>query len=441
MYLQNVRQTLGLIVLSIFLAACAMQTPLDSSAKEAVKENLEAALEDSEAEHAAFKAEHKRQQDALLQALDEESTNSLDIRLAGNRDRFNVDVKDVPANRFFQGLVADTNVNILVHPDVSGNITLSLKNVNLTEVLGAVSDIYDYHVEKKSFGFKVFPVTIRTEVYNVNYLNVTRKGFSTFSVNSGEISSSVSGGGDGGSSTKSSHVETESVTDFWVDVKDILVSIVGSADGRSVVTNPISGTVVINASPSEHRTVRTFIDQAERNLRRQVVIEAKILEVELNESFQAGINWSILSRFKNAGTSATGLFDDNYLTNASLGSTAANISINAGQLLPQNAVESIFTSAVSFGDFTGLIELLETQGEVHVLSSPRISTVNNQKAVIKVGEDEFFVTEFTNNQTTAGDQIVSSPEVTLTPFFSGIALDVTPQIGSGDEIILHIHPV
>ena len=422
----------------LIMSSCATQTPLDPSAKDAVRENLEAAREDSEAEHAAFQKAHTRQKQELLDALDEESTASLDIRLASNRERFNVDVKDVPAARFFQGLVVDTNINILVHPDVIGNITLSLRDVSLTEVLDAVSGIYDYHIEKESFGFKVFPVTLRTEVYNVNYLNVSRKGTSNFSVNSGEISASVGEGGGGGQ--KSTQVETESVTDFWVDVKDTLVSIVGSADGRSVVTNPLSGTVVINASPTEHRTVRNFLSQAETNLRRQVIIEAKILEVELNESFQAGINWSLLSRFKGTNTAVTGLFDDNFLANTSVGNTAATVSLNAGQLLPQNQIESIFTSAVTFGDFTGLIELLESQGEVHVLSSPRISTVNNQKAVIKVGEDEFFVTEFTNNQTTARDQVVNSPEVTLTPFSSGIALDVTPQIGSGDEIILHIHP-
>ena len=423
----------------LVLYGCALQTPLDSSAKDAVRENLEAALEDSKEEHVAFKAEHERQKEALLAALDEESTESLDIRLASNRERFNVEVKDVPADRFFQGLVVDTDVNILVHPEVEGSVTLSLRNVTLLQVLDAVSTVYDFQIEKHSFGFKVLPVALRTQVYNVNYLNITRKGLSTFSVNSGEISSSVSGGGDS-SSQKSSQVETESVTDFWADVQDMLVSIVGSQDGRSVVTNPLSGTVVINASPSEHRTIQQFLDQAHLNLRRQVVIEAKILEVELNESFQAGINWSVLSRFNVDGTLATGLFDDNYLSTAASGVPASSISTLAGQILPQNQIDGIFTSALSFGDFTGLIELLETQGEVHVLSSPRISTVNNQKAVIKVGEDEFFVTEFTNNQTTSGDQVVTSPEVTLTPFFSGIALDVTPQIGSGDEIILHIHP-
>ncbi len=444
-YLRSILHKLPLAVF-LFQTGCALQTPLDSSAKDAIRENLEAAKDDSVAEHKAYQQKYEEQQQALLSALQEESENSLDMRLSTSRDKFNVDVKEVLANKFFQGLVAGTDVNIIVHPDVQGLITLSLRNVTLDEVLEAVSSIYDYNIEKQTYGYKVYPVTLKTEVYNLNYLNVTRKGLSTFSVNSGEISSNVSGssssGNSGGSSstTKSSQVDTESVTDFWVDAKDILVSIVGSADGRSVVTNPISGTVVITASPKQHRIVRQFLMQAEANLKRQVIIEAKILEVELNESFQAGINWTALSSFNNGNTVATGLFTDNYLLNAAAGVNAPNLAYNAGQLSSSNTIDGIFTSALTFGDFTGMIELLKTQGEVHVLSSPRISTVNNQKAVIKVGEDEFFVTEFTNNQTVTTDQVVSSPEVTLTPFFSGIALDVTPQIGNSDEIILHIHP-
>lgn len=94
-----------------------------------------------------------------------------------------------------------------------------------------------------------------------------------------------------------------------------------------------------------------------------------------------------------------------------------------------------FTNA----DFSGVIELLSTQGNVQVLSSPRITVTNNQKAVIKVGEDEYFVTEISST-TTTGTATTTTPEIQLTPFFSGIALDVTPQIDKNGEVILHVHP-
>ena len=100
----------------------------------------------------------------------------------------------------------------------------------------------------------------------------------------------------------------------------------------------------------------------------------------------------------------------------------------------------MFAVGVDTADFTGLIRLLSTQGEVQVLSSPRVSTVNNQKAVIKVGTDEFFVTDVSSNSNANISGTTFSPDITLTPFFSGIALDVTPQISEDGHIILHMHP-
>ncbi len=94
---------------------------------------------------------------------------------------------------------------------------------------------------------------------------------------------------------------------------------------------------------------------------------------------------------------------------------------------------------MTFNDFAAFIELLETQGDVQVLSSPRIATINNQKAVIKVGSDEFFVTDISST-TVTGTATTTSPDITLTPFFSGIALDVTPQIDAGGRVTLHVHP-
>jgi MSHA biogenesis protein MshL len=107
--------------------------------------------------------------------------------------------------------------------------------------------------------------------------------------------------------------------------------------------------------------------------------------------------------------------------------------------LTSGAFGGVFSAALNFKNFSALIELLETQGDVQVLSSPRISTVNNQKAVIKVGSDEFFVTDVSSD-TVTGTTTTTSPDITLTPFFSGIALDVTPQIDPDGRVTLHIHP-
>jgi MSHA biogenesis protein MshL len=100
----------------------------------------------------------------------------------------------------------------------------------------------------------------------------------------------------------------------------------------------------------------------------------------------------------------------------------------------------VFGLALQTSNFALLLSFLESQGNVQVLSSPRIATINNSKAVLKVGTDEFFVTNVSTTATTSGNATTTSPSVTVQPFFSGIVLDVTPQIDQGNNIILHIHP-
>ena len=114
---------------------------------------------------------------------------------------------------------------------------------------------------------------------------------------------------------------------------------------------------------------------------------------------------------------------------------------NAIENTAASAFGGVFSAALRIGDFSAFIEALETQGDVHVLSSPRVSTVNNQKAVIKVGSDEFFVTGIsTETLESSGGGAQQSVDVELTPFFSGVALDVTPQIDENNVVTLHVHP-
>jgi MSHA biogenesis protein MshL len=188
-----------------------------------------------------------------------------------------------------------------------------------------------------------------------------------------------------------------------------------------VVVSPLTGLVMVRAFPDEILAIKEFLQRSEQTLRRQVILEAKIVEVSLADDYQQGINWqqalahigSTDFIFSNtAGTAANGI-------TASLGGMS-NIRFNNT-------------------DFTGVISLLETQGNVQILSSPRVTATNNQKAVIKVGQDEYFVTDVSST-TTTGASTTTTPELELTPFFSGIALDVTPQINDQGEVILHIHP-
>ncbi|MEO8331329.1 MAG: hypothetical protein ABI479_02775, partial [Gallionella sp.] len=177
---------------------------------------------------------------------------------------------------------------------------------------------------------------------------------------------------------------------------------------------------------------------------RQVILEAKIVEVQLNDSFQSGVNWAAFKNNLNSRTSAgqlssgTTLAVTGALTNGAITSIpGADLALAAAS---GQAAGSLFGLAFQTSNFAALLSFLESQGNVHVLSSPRIATLNNQKAVLKVGTDEFFVTEVTGGTQSTTAIAGTSPTVKVQPFFSGIMLDVTPRIDENNEIILHVHP-
>ena len=375
--------------------------------------------------------------------------------------KFDLVVNNAPAAQVFMGIVSGTRYSVLLHPEVSGSISANLKDVTVFEALDALHEMYGY--DYKVDGTRIFiqPLTMQTRVFLVNYIAGERKGVSSTRVISGSVSSSSSSGSgsnqppisNSNSNTSStpaspanntqdsSRITTTTNTDFWSELRMTLTSIVGDKDGRNVVVSPQSGVVTVRAMPGELSNVEKFLKAAQLSVDRQVMLEAKILEVQLNDDFQAGINWAAFRTGKNSGLSAGSLVSQGVL------GTTGTLSGSTFSAAPGSSVTgSLATPAGLFGlafqssNFAALLSFLETQGDVHVLSSPRIATMNNQKAVLKVGTDEFFVTNVSTSATTNATNTVIVPSVTLQPFFSGIALDVTPQIDDSGNIILHIHP-
>ncbi|MEH0167923.1 pilus (MSHA type) biogenesis protein MshL [Roseateles microcysteis] len=388
------------------------------------------------------------------------------VLAADQEPRFDLSISNAPAAQVFSQLGAGTGYNILISPELSGQVSITLRDTTVLEALESLRELYGYDFRVAGRRIFVQPNTVQTRLFKINYLPGRRQGASDLRVTSSAITVAQTGqngqngqqgnnqsNGNGGNNGQqgqrqddSAHVRTTSDADFWREVQNSLNALVGTADKRSVVLNPSAGVIVVRATPMELRQVEQYLKAIQLSIERQVMLEAKIIEVELNEDAQAGVNWnafasSLLDGRLRAtiGVGAPGVT----LNSSGAFSDGAGNQVTAGGTVQTSAIgKGFYGLALQTRNFSSLLNFLESQGKAHVLSSPRIATLNNQKAVLKVGTDELFVTGLTTTTTQTGtnSNSVPSPSLTLTPFFSGIALDVTPQIDEDGNVMLHVHP-
>ena len=440
--------------LPVFLLACSASTPAppDKRTYDLIENALDKGIASNQ-QIAAKQSTPEKVSDALLPSihLDLPEQTGIDIE-----PRFDIKVNRTNARQFFIGLVEGTPYNMVVHPKVRGSITLDLKNVSIQEVMDIVHDVYGFDYERTRSAYHVYPNEIRTKIFKLDYLAVKRAGSSKMRISSGQVTQSSTGDASSNNSNTdssssretlaASSIDTVNDSDFWTELRASLTAIVGNKDGRSVVVSPQSGIVVVRAMPEELRSVDRYLTTTQNIMHRQVLIEAKVIEVALSDGYQSGINWAALKENGSSSvllgqTGGGSLFQNG--TSIIDGNTG---NLNPGALVPvdgtaTSAFGGIFTAALNIsGNFAAFIELLESQGDVQVLSSPQVSTMNNQKAVIKVGTDEFFITDVETNTNTSTVSSNVENNVEFTPFFSGVALDVIPQISDDNSITLHIHP-
>jgi MSHA biogenesis protein MshL len=441
----------GIVVLG--LAGCELPAPKHGAALEQINDELKQAAEQKP---------KVAQPDAVAKAL----LPPLQVELPKAQGRppeprFDLVVNNAPAAQVFMGIVSGTRYSMLVSPEVTGTISVNLKDVTVMEALEAIREIYGYEYKVSGTRIYIQSLALQTRVFRINYLAGERKGSSNIRVLSGSVTDTPTTGmpgmagaispvgnltpGSYSRALEASRISTTSTSDFWAELATSLKAIV-AGEGRNVVLSPQSGVIVVRATPAEQRQVDEFLRAAQLSVERQVILEAKILNVQLNEGNQAGINWA---RFADGGH------------RVSLGANANQIQLPGGQIVPGNTLGSVlgsglaqaggvtafsgtagglFSLAFQTNSFAALLTFLDTQGQVHVLSSPRIATLNNQQAVLKVGTDAFFVTNITNSSTSTASGTTNAPSITLQPFFSGIVLDVTPEIDDQDNVILHVHP-
>lgn len=360
-------------------------------------------------------------------------------------ERFDIAAKDVDVRSFFSSLVEQTPFSVVFEQGLTGTLSLNLKQVTLNEALDVIANLYGFVIAKNGNILQVSAATITTEIFSFNYLLLERNGTSQTSISSGGITQGQNGnnnnnnglGNRGGSNNNvngnningnnntngvnGTYIESTTDTNYWQELEETLTALI-DGEGKKVILSPQAGLVTVRGYPHDVTLVKEFLARSQENLQRQVILEARIIEVTLSDGYQQGIEWQ------------------NLLTQS--GSTDFNLSTSSAQV--SNAVSAALggVASLSFAnaDFSGVVSLLSTQGDVNVLSSPRTTAINNQKAVIKVGADEYFVTDVSSTTSNVGDNVISNPEVELTPFFSGIALDVTPQIDENEGVLLHVHP-
>lgn len=447
MFMNNKKVNLNRIVVtglaSLTLASCGLTPSPEKS------EDVHKVFEQVEAEKR--KSAELVIPDSVNADLTLPTGSAIDVALI--EERFNVAANNVPVKPFLQGLVDDSPYSVAFHPGADASVSLDLKDVTISEVVDVLTSLYPLDIQKRGKVLQVFPAKIKTETIAINYLMLKRFGMTSSNINSGGLvqggqngqggrSGSSNSGNLGGSSFGNpqgsngqsgfgnqagmgtgSSIQTTSQSDFWKELEDTLKMIMRSTDeeGEKVVVSPQSGLITVRGFPSDIQAVKEFIKRSEQNLTRQVVLEAKIVEVALDDDYQQGINWQNV--MANDG-------DTNFTFNTTAGTLGNQLTASLG---------GVTSLSFANADFSGVVSLLKSQGNVQVLSSPRVTATNNQKAVIKVGQDEYFVTEVSNT-TTTGTATTSTPEIQVDPFFSGIALDVTPQISDDGDVLLHVHP-
>ncbi len=406
-------------------------------------------------------------------------------------ETYSVVVNNVNVRELLFALARDAKVNVDIHPGIAGTVTLNAIDQTLPQLLSRISRQVDMRYELEGPNLAVMPDSPYLRVYKIDYVNMDRQ--MTGSVNvSGRIAGSAptggagggasgggasgggasgggaSGGGSGGTSNVA--ITNRSSNKFWETLTSNIEQLLrdtdkilpgsgpggaapagqagaqpvppGQASGgtpsstpaganvtfreaASVITNPEASVITIRATARQHERIQEFLDQVLTNAKRQVLIEATIVEVVLSNGYQQGIDWNIL-RTGTAGIS--GGFSPQ-------GQTAT--ALIPGLIAVPSA--SAFSLAYTSASFLASIKLLETFGKVRVLSSPRISVVNNQTAVLKVVES---IVYFQVSSNTSQAQTTALTTFTTTPqsVDIGIVLNVTPQISETDAVLLNIKP-
>ncbi len=458
-------------LLTLMLAACAAPTP-----REPLKGHLSS--------DSAVPLKPANGPAAAIPAPVQQTLALPKPRAVPKAETYSVVVNNVQVHDLLFALARDAKVNVDIHPGITGIVSLNAIDQTLPQLLTRIAKQVDMRFELDGPNLSVMPDTPFLKHYKVDYVNMARNVVGTVSTNTQiatgapGTSSSVGGAGSTGGNVSSTRIENTSKNQFWdsleKNIKDILretdkllpegssetvveQTTVQNASGTaalpqttgqrstqalanalqayptptsssqasgntivhrntfreaaSVILNAESGLITVRATSRQHERIQEFIDRIANSASRQVLIEATIVEVSLRDGYQQGIDWTQLRR----------------------GGTVQFL----GNALTSNAVNLQYTKG---GDPNALITLLDTFGTTKVLSSPRLSVLNNQTALLKVVEDYVYFNVKADTTATANVAAVTTFTTTPQSVSVGLVVSVTPQIGANDTVTLNVRP-
>lgn len=387
---------------------------------------------------------------------------------APKAETYSVVVTNVPAQEILFALARDAGINLDIHPGIQGTVTLNALDQTLPQILSRIAKQVDMRYELENGNLIVMPDTPYLHNYKIDYVNMVRDAESSIN-NAMQVSSTGATGTTGATSgsTSSISIKNSSKNSFWItlekNIQDILqetdkeivvrrtaanphtetaqdenettkpgLTIAGKSDAASdlkeyqtlqaarVITNPENGLITVRATGKQHERIQEFIDQVMNNARRQVMIEATIVEVRLSDNYKQGINWSALIKAGGKGFKVV--------------QGSAGLPTNVG-----NGVFGIITNP-NANTVTQQVSLLESFGDVRVLSSPKLSVLNNQTAMMRVVDNLVYFT--VKADTVANQNAAAVTTYTTTPntIPVGFTMSVTPQISDSDVVLLNLKP-
>ena len=468
------------VLASLVLTACAVPPPLPLS-----KGHL---AEEPGVSTAA--ANQRALDNANIPPLSAGAPRLPEPRIVKPQETYSVVVSNVSVQTLLFAIARDAKLNLDVHPNITGTVTLNALDQTITELLDRIARQVDMRYELQGKTLFVLPDSPFLRLYKVDYPNITRESNSSTGSES-QVASTGGAGASGTGNSSSASIRNSSNNRFWVtlteNIRDLLretdrvvaadaattaapaapaaaapaTSSVASALGAltrtapaaatattaaltpaalppvfreaaSVIANPETGVISVRATGKQHSRVREFLDQIVGNARRQVLIEATIVEVALTNDYQQGINWSIVRNAVIAGQTAISL------SVAPVGGVA---------LLTGNARPFLgtlgFTDSRGRNDISATVRLLESFGKTRVLSSPKVSVMNNQSALLKVVDNRIYFTISVTPGTPASLGVPATAAIYTTNINSvpvGFLMNVTAQIGDDDEVTLNLRP-